>query len=186
MNRIFIRNTVLQFIFLLLFWLALSGHYDFFHVFLGVMSAAGLTLMHLRIRRYHFQEDPVFKDGNLGVSIRYGRYCLFYIPWMIWQIVLASLQVAAVVLNPKMPIDPAFLFFKTRLPTIGAKVILGNSITMTPGTITMDISGDEFAVHALMDASDAGILDDSMPREVARLYRKDPGAMIYDIRIDRG
>lgn len=186
MNRIFIRNTVLQFVFLLLFWLALSGHYDLFHISLGVLSAAGLTLMHLKIRRYHFKEDQVFKDGHLEISIKYLRFCFFYIPWMVWQVILASLQVAKVVMKPSMPIDPAFIYFKTSLPTIGAKVILGNSITMTPGTITMEITGEDFAVHALMDDSASGIIDDSMPRQVLRLYYKEPADMIYDVRIDRG
>lgn len=186
MKKIFVRNTVLQFLFLLFFWLILSGHYDFFHISLGVLSAAGLTLMHLKFRHYHYEQDPVFKSGNLQQPLNYLRYCLCYIPWMVWQVILASIQVAVVVLKPSMPIDPFFVTFKTHLPSIGAKVILGNSITLTPGTITMDISGDTFAVHALMDDSAGGLIDDSMPRQVARLYQKDPVTMVYDIEYDRG
>jgi multicomponent Na+:H+ antiporter subunit E len=157
-----------------------------FHISLGILSAAGLTLMHLKIRHYHYEEDSVFKSGHLEQSFNYLKFVFLYIPWMIWQVILASIQVATVVLKPSMPINPFFIFFKTRLPTIGAKVILGNSITMTPGTITMEISGDRFAVHALMDDSAGGIVDDSMPRHVASLYYKEPGAMVYDIEYDRG
>jgi multicomponent Na+:H+ antiporter subunit E len=108
---------------------------------------------------------------------------LFYVPWLVWQIVVASLQVAAVVLNPKMPIDPSILRFKTRLPSTSAKVILGNSITLTPGTITMQIKGDEFLVHALMDASSTGIIDGSLPGEVAKLYEKKPEQVVKAVKI---
>jgi len=171
----------------MLFWLVLSGHYDLFHISLGVLSSIGIVLLNLKIRRYHFEEDPVFKGRGMDRSFNISRFLLLYVPWLIWQVVIASLQVAAVVLKPKMPIDPELITFKTRLPTIGARVILGNSITLTPGTITLDISdGEVFAVHALMDASAGGIMDDTMPRKVAGLYQRNPEQIIYDIQVDRG
>ena len=95
----------------------------------------------------------------------------------------ASLHVAAVVLNPKMPIDPALIRFKTKFPNTSARVILGNSITLTPGTITIQIKGDEFLVHGLMDASSSGIIDGSLPGEVAKLYEKKPEQVISHIKI---
>ncbi len=187
MNRIFIRNTLFQFVILLLLWLVLSGHYDLFHVSLGVLSSAGITLMHLKIRRYHYEADPVFKGRGMGRAMSIPRFVLVYIPWLIWQVIKASLQVASVVLKPNMPIDPALITFKTRLPSIGAKVLLGNSITLTPGTITLDIDdGDNFTVHSLMDLSSGGIIDDSLPAKVARLYEKNPARVSYDINVVRG
>lgn len=185
MKRIFIRNTVLQFLFLLLFWLVLSGHYDLFHISIGVLSAAGITLMHLKLRHYHYEADPEFREGHMDRSPRFWRL-LLYIPWLIWQIVLASLQVARAVLKRDMPLDPAFVTFRTRLPSVGARVILANSITLTPGTITLDIGGETFTVHSLMDDSSGGILDDSMPEHVASLYQKNPKQMIYDVKVDKG
>ena len=170
-------------------WLLLSGHYDFFHISMGVFSAFIIVLLHIPLRKYYFFQEELeeakarMKDV-FPVRLRYARV-FFYIPWLIWQIVIASLQVAAVVLNPKMPIDPALVRFKTRYPNTTAKVILGNSITLTPGTITIQIKDDEFLVHSLMDASSSGIIDGSLPGEVAKLYESDPGLVVRDVKIIR-
>jgi multicomponent Na+:H+ antiporter subunit E len=97
--------------------------------------------------------------------------------------VISSLQVAYAVLRPKMPIDPALVRFKTKLPNLESRVILGNSITLTPGTITIQIDGDEFLVHALMDVSQSGILDGSLPTQVAKLYERTPEQVVQQVKI---
>ena len=104
---------------------------------------------------------------------------------MIWQILVASLQVAYVVLHPKMPINPVMLRFRTTLPNTTADVILGNSITLTPGTITVELNNDQFLVHALMEASFTGISDGSLPGQVARLYEKEPGQVVKDLIVTK-
>jgi multicomponent Na+:H+ antiporter subunit E len=186
LKKEFLLKSVIQFGLLLGLWLLLSGHYDVFHISMGVFSALIVVVLNVRLRKYYFFEEELaeakarMKDV-FTVKLRYGRV-LFYVPWLIWQIVVASLQVAAVVLNPKMPIDPALLRFKTELPNTSAKVILGNSITLTPGTITVQIKGDEFLVHALMEASSSGIVDDSLPGEVAKLYKKKPEQVVHDMK----
>ena len=86
-------------------------------------------------------------------------------------------------MHPRCPIDPALVRFKTDLGNTSAKVILGNSITLTPGTITLEIAQDEFLVHSLMDASASGIIDGTLPGEVAKLYEKKPGQVVRDVRI---
>jgi len=187
LKRSFIFNSVVQFLLLLAVWLLLSGHYDFFHISMGVVSSLVIVLLHIRVRKYYFYQEEISETkakikGFFPTPLRFGRV-LFYIPWLVWQIVLASFQVAAVVLDPRMPIDPSLVKFKSRLPNTSAKVILGNSITLTPGTITIAIEEDEFLVHALMDASSTGIVDGSLPGEVAKLYEKKPEQVVEDIRI---
>ncbi|MCP5102767.1 MAG: cation:proton antiporter [bacterium] len=187
MKQNFMLNSVIQFLMLLGVWLLLSGHYDFFHIAMGVLSSLGVVLLHLRIRKYYaFQEEMTETSAKMKnispARLRYGRV-LFYIPWLIWQIVVASLQVAALVLNPKMRLDPSLLRFKTKLPNMSAQVILGNSITLTPGTITVRIQDDEFLVHSIMDASATGIIDGSLPGEVAKLYEKKPHHVVTDVKI---
>lgn len=108
---------------------------------------------------------------------------LFYIPWLIWEIIVASLQVAYLVLHPRIPVDPCIVRFKARLPNPVAKVILGNSITLTPGTLTINIDEDEFTVHALTEYSAESIIRDTMPRRVARLFQKRPQSVVDDVRI---
>ena len=62
---------------------------------------------------------------------------LAYMPWLLYQIIKANIQVASIVLNHKMPIDPVFLQFNSQLKRKVAQVILATSITLTPGTVTM-------------------------------------------------
>jgi multicomponent Na+:H+ antiporter subunit E len=187
LKQTFWLKTAVQFVLLFGLWLLLSGHYDFFHIAMGVFSSVVVILLHMRLRKYYFFEEEMAEAQarmkNISPSrIRFVRV-LFYIPWLIYQIGIASLQVASVVLNPKMPIDPFLLRFKTKLPNTVAKVILGNSITLTPGTITLQIEGDEFLVHSIMDASAGGIVDGSLPGEVAKLYIKNPEHMVEQVEI---
>ena len=72
-----------------------------------------------------------------------------YVPWLAWQIFLASVQVARIVLSPKMSLSPVVFRFEEKLPHNLARTTLANSITLTPGTVTLDVLGDEFVVHAL-------------------------------------
>ena len=169
-----------QFFVLFGLWLILSGKYDLFHVSAGFFAALLVTLIHLRINRYLYYQKQIAKEN----SLRYIRF-LFFVPWLIWEILLASLQVAYVVLHPRIPIKPSMVRFKTKLPNIAARVILGNSITLTPGTLTVNIDDDEFLVHALTDASHSGIVDGSLPKQVAKLYQRRPSTVIDDIRIER-
>ncbi len=180
MNRIFFRNTLLQAALLMVFWLLLSGHYDLMHISFGVFSVILVVLMNysLRKRLFAMEEHP----GNLKLNL---LRLIAYIPWLLWQIVVASMQVAWVVLHPKCPIDPSLCRFKTRLGNTGAKVILGNSITLTPGTITLEIEKDEFLVHALMGISCSGIIDGTLPGQVARLYERRPGQAVKDVEVNR-
>jgi multicomponent Na+:H+ antiporter subunit E len=174
---------LVQFILLMAFWLLLSGHYDAFHISLGVFSSLFVVLLNLRLRRYFMFRDEIFKTSDLSITLNYLRFIFVYIPWLLWQIVVASLQVAYVVLHPRLPIQPALLKFRTKLPNMSSKVILGNSITLTPGTITVEIEGDDFLVHALMDVSSSGIIDGTLPEQVARLYEKKPAQVVTGLEI---
>lgn len=74
-------------------------------------------------------------------------WAIFYVPYLIWYIILANFDVAYRVINPTMPIRPGIVRVKTKLTTEMGKTFLANSITLTPGTMTVDIVGDELFVH---------------------------------------
>ena len=162
----------------MVFWLIMSGHYDIMHISFGIFSVLLVLLISYPIRKHLFS----LGEHSTALKLNLGRL-VYYIPWLLWQIVVASLQVAYVVLHPKCPVDPALLRFKTRLGNSSSKVILGNSITLTPGTITLDIQRDEFLVHSLMDISSTGIIDGTLPGEVAKLYQRRPGQVVLDIKV---
>lgn len=176
----FLRNTIIQAILLAIFWLLLSGHYDLMHISFGIFSLIVVMLINYPLRKRLFAMEEE-QSATLSLS-RLLRLC-FYVPWLFLQIIVASVQVAYVVLHPKCPIDPALLRFKTKLRNVSSKVILANSITLTPGTITLAIEEDEFLVHVLMDVSSTGIIDGTLPGQVAKLYERRPGQVVRDVEV---
>jgi multicomponent Na+:H+ antiporter subunit E len=96
-----------------------------------------------------------------------------YIPWLLYQIALSTLHVAFLALHPKMTdrIDPTIVTFKTKLKTNIAQVALANSITLTPGTITIRIVDGVFYVHAISRKAAAG-LPGEMEDRLARVFER--------------
>lgn len=155
---------------LLAFWLLLSGHLDAEHLGFGVFSAALVAVLTRGVERIGTGVDrrgrrvPIFT-----FSVPWPRF-VAYLPWLIGQIVIANLQVASVVLHPRLPITPVVVRFPTRLRGDLAQTTLGNSITLTPGTITLDVDGEEFVVHALTREAAREVLSRKMERRVARAF----------------
>jgi multicomponent Na+:H+ antiporter subunit E len=154
------KAKIATFAVMLTFWVVLSGMFDAFHLTLGVVCCLLVA---------QFSHDLLFYgDDQRG----WGRSLfgfIAYLPWLFYQIILANLQVAYVVLHPRMIdlIDPHVIRFKTRLKRPIAKVTFAQSITLTPGTITVSIHGDEFSVYALTRSASDG-LPGEMEERVAR------------------
>ena len=165
---------------LFVFWMLLSGKFDVFHLTLGAICCTLVAYL------FH---DLLFANVRVGDMRVVAARFIAYIPWLIQQIVLANIHVASVVLRPRMPIDPQILTFKTKLETDISSVTLANSITLTPGTITMDIKDGVFYVHALdqksADDLNAGDMEDRVAHifmEADHLYVQDAldAARIYE------
>jgi multicomponent Na+:H+ antiporter subunit E len=93
-----------------------------------------------------------------------------YLPWLFYQILLANLHVARMVLHPRMPINPGIVEFKTKLKSGLSMTTLANSITLTPGTITIDIRDGKYYVHALTKKVTDDLLSGEMENRVASIY----------------
>ncbi len=74
---------------------------------------------------------------------------LIYVPFFIYKMIMANIELALIIINPKLPIKPAILKGKTILKKNSSKIWLANSITLTPGTLTVDIKGDDFYIHCV-------------------------------------
>lgn len=174
-----LRSVVIRAAGLLGLWLLFSGHYDLFHVSAGVLSVAFVMLLNRTLFRVRLYPGDVHRDFRILRA--FG-----YLAWLVREIVVAALQVARIVLSPRMPVDPALLEFHADLPNAGAQTILANSITLTPGTVTVDVEHGVFLVHALTDASAAGLVDGVMPARVARLYGGDETGAVSGVDLRRG
>ena len=146
------------------FWILLSGKFDLFHLTLGILSC----LLVARLSNDLLFIDKT-KKGRLPEAFRF----IGYIPWLLYQIVLANLNVAYLALHPKMMdrIDPQIIWFKSGLKKDISLVTLGNSITLTPGTITVRIVGDEFYIHTLSPKF-MDLITTNMERRVANLFKE--------------
>ena len=131
---------------LLGFWLLLSGHYTPLLIGFGVGSTVLVVYLALRM-------DVVDHEG---VPLHLGGRFWLYLPWLMKEIFVSNVVVAKIVLDPKLPIDPMLVRLRGTQQTDLGRAIHGNSITLTPGTITTGINGSEFEVHSLtrIDASD--------------------------------
>lgn len=172
------RGTALQAVALLILWLVLSGLFDPFHIAAGAACVAFVLWMNRRIASLRFFHDDVSEWEQLRFE-----HLLRFIPWLVWEIVEGSVQVASAVLHPKMPIAPAMIRCRVRLPGVGAKVLLGNVITLTPGTVTLGIHDDEFLIHALRRSSADSIIDGTMPKWIAQLIDEEGENLVSDVQI---
>ncbi len=156
---------VFTFIVCMVTWLVLSGKFDFFHIALGVVSSAIVTAT---------SGDMLLKARRLGGLPGTWMRFIAYIPWLLFEIFRANLHVMRLVFHPRMMdlIDPRMVRFQSQLDDEMARFILANSITLTPGTITVFVSiYGKFTVHAIDKASGEG-LPGEMETRVAAIRGK--------------
>ena len=150
---------VVTFFVMFAFWVVMSGMFDAFHLSLGVVSC--LLIAHFSHSLLLYGDPKSWGRGFFGI--------LFYLPWLFWEILIANLQVTYIVLHPRMLdlIDPQLVRFKTNLKRPISKVTLAQSITLTPGTVTVDIEEDELLVYALTESGAQSLAGSAMERRIA-------------------
>ena len=156
-------------IFLLLMgiWIIFSGKFDAVHLAMGAISALFITLI---------SSSFLFLDRGRGAGRRLGEIIRIpgYLVWILYKIFQANLHLLKLALSPGnlKGVDPSILKIKTGLKTDFGKYILANSITLTPGTITVILEGDELLIHSISKETTAGALDGSMERKIARVFER--------------
>jgi multicomponent Na+:H+ antiporter subunit E len=132
------KNFIYLFLFLFLVWLCLTSSLRIQEVLAGLVVSFILALVC----------NKFYLDLGLpSLSLKRLIYLIIYIAVLFKEIVKANLDVAYRILHPKMPIKPGIVTIKTGLRQDIAKLFLANSITLTPGTFTLDILGDNLVVH---------------------------------------
>ncbi|WP_461863852.1 Na+/H+ antiporter subunit E [Thermococcus sp.] len=94
-----------------------------------------------------FSYELFTTNGLRNLHPKRIAYAAAYIPYFLWAMIMANLDVAYRVLHPKRPINPGIVECKTVLKSDVGKLSLANSITLTPGTITLDVMGDRYFIH---------------------------------------
>ncbi len=137
----------------------MSGIYTPMLISFGIFSCALVTYIARRM-------DVIDEEGH---PVHLGPRILGYWLWLMVEIFKANIDVAKCVFNPKKYLNPGFFKTKVTQKSDLAKVIYANSITLTPGTTTVDIDGDEFLVHALTQESADGVRSGDMDQRVTKM-----------------
>lgn len=140
-------------------WVLWSWHFTPALLSYGVASCVVVLLIARRMRVVDREGAPI---DLLPVLVT-------YLPWLFWEIAKANVDVARIVLHPRMPISPRLIEVRATQKHDLGRVIYANSITLTPGTVTIDTEGDLITVHALTQGAADGVLSGEMDRRVSRL-----------------
>ncbi len=149
-------HAVSLFIVLYIFWLLLSGMFTPFLLSAGVGCALAVVWFARRM-------DVVDAEGH---PIRLGLSGLRYWPWLIKEIIKSAWDVSKIILHPKLPISPTLIRFVPSQTTDVGLVMHANSITLTPGTITIEATAKEFFVHGITQACAQAVVGSEMDRRV--------------------
>lgn len=149
---------------LLALWMILSGKMSAFLLGVGVLLVIILVWQSLAL-------EPLEPKGR--PPIRFLRAAT-YAPWLFWQMILSAFQVAGVILRPSRNLDPQLIEFHCEQPSLQAGVLLAGSITLTPGTVTVDLADNRYTVHALTRQGANDLLAGDMARRVAGLCIDEP------------
>lgn len=156
------RNAIRMLVLLVLLtaaWLLWSGIYKPLLLGLGVVSVV-LTI-YLKQRMGYFADDMF--------AFRFGLRLLRYWAWLGKEVVKSSIDVARIVLHPSLPVSPRVLTVKASCSHPVDQATLANSITLTPGTLALDVHDGKITVHALTEAGAEELARGEMDRRVAAL-----------------
>ena len=144
-------------------WLPLSGHTEPILIGFGLASSAVVVLVTSRM-------EVIDREGH---PIHLTWQALIYWPWLGWEILKANWDVAKRVLSPSMPISPTLLRVEASQTSDLGQVVYANSITLTPGTISVEVGGGNILVHALSRDGAQALEAGEMDRRVTRMMGED-------------
>ncbi len=154
-------SVVVLLLLLIAAWLLWSGIYKPLLLWLGALSCALSAYIAHRVGFFA-------RTSGLHVIPKLPRFSL----WLLVEIVKSSLEVMRIVLNPKLPISPTVVYLDAQPEGPVGQVILSNSITLTPGTVTLDVFNDRLCVHCLTREGAQALEAGDANRRIAELTRQ--------------
>lgn len=141
------------------FWLLFSGHYDTRMLAMGGLSILLTTWIARRMGLLH--------DDGYSIPLAISSFA--YLPWLMWEIAKSNIEVARLILSPSRRVSPSVFTVTSTQKSDVFQVIYANSITLTPGTLTMKIEGDKLEVHAIEDGFKEELRTNRMDKRVTRM-----------------
>ena len=153
-----LKAFLLSFFSLAIIWLLLSGYFKPILLILGAISCLLVTYLSFQLKIYSSTNDRL--KFNLRLPL--------YFPWLLIEIIKSNIHVAKLVLSPKASIQPQTLTTQPSQKTNTGIAVHANSITLTPGTISVDVNKDGILVHALSNHTAQGIIDKEIDTQVTK------------------
>ena len=151
----YIRSSL----FVAVVWLLLSGHYTPLILSFGAVSVLIVIWFMWRMERV---------DEKLDFLPMRPRM-LYYLLWLMWQVVLSNIDLVRRIWDPTLPIRPTWQRLDIKVTSSLAKTLYANSITLTPGTLTTDVREDHFMVHSLSPDGIEDLRKGGMEEQIQRL-----------------
>jgi multicomponent Na+:H+ antiporter subunit E len=169
-------RTGTLFLVLLTFWQLLSWRLDPLFIAIGMVSAAAVTWFATRL--LHGVVGPA--DATPRVSL---WHLTTFLAWLLVQIPPAGLVIARVVIDQRRPPRPGVVRFRTGLQSPAARTLLANAITLVPGTMTLNLDGDELTVHAFTPGAMLDLVTAATQQRIARAFREpldEPPTLVWE------
>ena len=144
---------------LISFWLLLSGHYTPFILCCGIASIALTMFLSIRMDVVDEESQPIY----LGADI------VLYWLWLTKEVVIANIDVCRRIWSPTLDISPTVVCIQATQKTPFGLMVYANSITVTPGTICIDVQGNNLEIHALAWSAADDLLGGEMDRRISKL-----------------
>ena len=157
MNATYTKRLAYWTAVLFVLWLLLSESFNALHMAVGFAAALLVALLRTDLR------------AERTYVIRWWR-ALLYIPWLFSRMLLSGIHVSYLILHPRLPIKPVLFRHRTDLGSDEAVLLIGNSITLTPGTVTVEADAEELIVHALDEDSTGDVISQRLEKMVARVF----------------
>lgn len=139
-----------------LIWLLLSASFAPIHMGLGLFVAFGVAWFNTH--------RPTSRFMILRLRT------VWYFLWLLGRILQSGFHLSVLILHPALPIDPKLIRYRTKLREAAGIVLLGNSITLTPGTITVEVDSQDLIVHAIDDKSAHDVTSLRLEQQIAGLF----------------
>jgi len=153
-SKFFISKAIVLFV----FWILLSASFEWIHLGLGLVFSFAVAWSNAG----HSTFVPKFR--------LWSRF-LLYLPWLFYKIVQSSLHLTKLILHPALPIDPQLISVESKLNHHAAVVLLGNSITLTPGTVTAEVDRNKLIVHALDKVLSEDVTSRQIESKISKIFR---------------
>ena len=147
------RNATLLFV----LWVLLSGRSEPWLLAVGLLASVAIAWLH--------EQHP----GPPAPTIPVIRFFI-YLLWLLYRVIVSNLQTARLILHPKLPIHPRLIRYQSGLRNPTAVTLMANSITLAPGTVTVEASPRELVVHALDEHVAGDLLSGQLERHIAWVF----------------